>query len=257
MRRRRWDLLAAPPIAAATVGLSVGIAMGTNGPSLPPAPPLAQVVPRVQLATERPTREVDIRTARPIRIEIASIGVSARIVPLGLAPDRSMETPARFTDAGWYDLGPRPGEAGPAVIAGHVDSKTGPAVFYRLGDLRRGAIVRVVRADGSAVRFRVEGLERWPKASFPTRRVFGQTRASTLRIVTCSGAFDRSTGHYLDNTVVYAVRISAPLHQAAIDRRHEAGVVRGLVRRLPPALLPLDRLEQHRARALHLRVVAP
>jgi hypothetical protein len=234
MRRRRWDLLAAPPIAAVAVGALVALAVGSSGPSPPAEPPLARPV---ALAPEQPPRRVDSHAARPNRIQIGAIGVSARIVPVGLAPDGSMATPRRFSDAGWYERGPRPGEAGPAVIAGHVDSKTGPAVFYRLGDLNPGDLVRIVRSDGSAVRFRVEGLERWPKARFPTRRVFGATHAATLRLVTCSGAFDRATGHYLDNTIVYAVRVSAPLHHAAVDRLHEADIVRF------PALLPLDRLE--------------
>src|SRR3954465_4660630 len=263
MRRRRWDLLAAPPIAAVAVGASVGLAVGRGGPSPPALPPLARPL---QLPGERPPRRVDLRAARPTRIQIGAIGVSARIVPLGLAGhgslgapqafpargrDGSMGTPKRCSDAGWYELGARPGEAGPAVIAGHVDSKTGPAVFYRRGELRHGDVVRIGRSDRSAVRFRVEGLERWPKARFPTRRVFGTTRASTLRLVTCSGAFDSSTGHSLDNTIVYAVRVSAPLHHASLDRLHEADVMR------LRALLPLDRLEQHRAGPLHLAGVAP
>jgi hypothetical protein len=248
MRRRRWDLLAAPPIAAVAVGASVALVVGTAGLSPPAQPPLARPL---KLTWERPPRRVDLHAARPTRVQIGAIGVSAPVVPLGLAADGSMETPKRFSDAGWYSLGARPGEPGPAVIAGHVDSKTGPAIFYRLGELHRGDMVRIVRADGSAVRFRVEGLERWPKTRFPTRRVFGPTRAPTLRLVTCSGAFDSSTGHYLDNTIVYAVRVSAPVHHAAVDRLHEADVMR------LPALLPLDRLEQHRARPLHLAGVAP
>ena len=117
-----------------------------------------------------------------------------------------METPDKWGNAGWYEPGAEPGERGPAVIAGHIDSKSGPAVFYRLRELRRGNVIRIGRADGSAVRFRVEGVERWPKAEFPTRRVFGRTHISALRLVTCSGDFDSSTGHYVDNTIVYALR---------------------------------------------------
>jgi hypothetical protein len=143
---------------------------------------------------------------RPVRIRIPAIGVSAPVIPLGLNRDRTMETPRNVSDTGWYGPGHEPGELGPAVIAGHVDSVDGPAVFYRLRELRRGNVIRVGRADGSVVRFRVEGLERWPKAAFPTRRVFGRTPVSTLRLVTCSGNFDPDTRHYVDNTIVYAVR---------------------------------------------------
>jgi sortase (surface protein transpeptidase) len=117
-----------------------------------------------------------------------------------------METPGDFADTGWYKPGPEPGEQGSAVIAGHVDSKSGPAVFYRLRKLHRGDRIRITRADGSVVGFRVEGIERWPKAEFPWRRVFRKTRVAALRLVTCSGAFDASTGHYVDNTIVYAAR---------------------------------------------------
>ena len=148
----------------------------------------------------------DPEAARPERIRIPAIGVSGRVVPLGLAADRTMETPRNFENTGWYEPGPEPGERGAAVITGHVDSTSGPAVFYRLRELRRGNVIRISRADGSVVQFRVEGLERWPKAAFPTRRVFGRTRGSVLRLVTCSGNFDSSTGHYVDNTIVYAAR---------------------------------------------------
>jgi hypothetical protein len=145
------------------------------------------------------------RPARPVRIEIPSIGVDAPIVPLGLNRDRTLEVPTDFGDAGWWTGGPRPGERGPAVIAGHVDSYTGPAVFFRIGELRPHATIVVVRRDGSRARFAVLGSERYPKARFPTARVYGATRAATLRLITCSGTFDRASGHYLDNTVVYAV----------------------------------------------------
>ena len=144
------------------------------------------------------------RAARPVRIEIQAIGVRAPVIPLGLNSDRTLEVPTDFGDAGWWTGGPRPGERGPAVIAGHVDSKTGPAVFFRLGDLRSGDEIVVVRRDGSRTRFSVQRSERYPKADFPTAKVYGPTPGPALRLITCGGDFDRSTGHYLDNTVVYA-----------------------------------------------------
>ena len=94
------------------------------------------------------------------------------------------------------------------MIAGHVDSTSGPAVFYRLGELHRGAVISIRRADRSYVRFRVQGVERWPKDRFPTRRVYGRTRTAALRLITCGGAYNSATRHYLDNTIVYAVRVS-------------------------------------------------
>jgi Sortase domain len=172
------------------------------GPTLPqPATPERQ---------RRLVNLVDRNAAPPRRIRIPAIGVSARVGPLRREPDGTMQTPTVWQDTGWYKPGPEPGERGPAVITGHVDSTGGPAVFYRLSELHRGNLISIRRADRSLLRFRVEGLERWPKAEFPTRRVFRtKTRISVLRLVTCSGDFDRSTGHYLDNTIVYAVRVPA------------------------------------------------
>ena len=156
-----------------------------------------------------PRRRVRAKARRvglPARIRIPAIGVDARVIRLGLDREGALEVPSSWGDAGWYVHSPRPGEPGPAVIAGHVDSTSGPAVFYRLGALRPGATIQIARKDGSTVRFRVRRVERWPKAHFPTRRVYGATRRPTLRLITCGGGFDRGTGHYLDNTIVFAVR---------------------------------------------------
>jgi sortase (surface protein transpeptidase) len=205
----------------ATVAIAVA---GSGGARDGGDPPSRRALPDSALAAEQPAAAprragsrrahrrrlvdvVDREAAAPRRIAIPAIGVSAPVVPLRLQADRTMQTPDDPDDTGWYEPGREPGERGPAVIVGHVDSTTGPAVFYRLRDLRRGDAIRVRRADGSVVRFRVEGRERWPKAAFPTRRVFGRTRDSALRLVTCSGNFDASTGHYVDNTIVYAARV--------------------------------------------------
>jgi hypothetical protein len=129
------------------------------------------------------------------------------VIRLGLDAHGALEVPERFDVAGWWSGGARPGERGPAVLAGHVDSKTGPAVFFRIGALRRGDVVTIRRRDGSRVRFRVRAKERYAKRHFPTLRVYGPTRRPELRLITCSGTFDRSSGHYLDNTVVYATAV--------------------------------------------------
>jgi sortase (surface protein transpeptidase) len=130
--------------------------------------------------------------------------VSSRLVRLGLAADGTMEVPGDYGLAGWFTGGSMPGQDGPAVIAGHVDSKTGPAVFYRLGDLRPGDSVRVRRADGAWLAFEVTATAHYPKDEFPTEAVFGPVPGPVLRLITCTGAFDRASGHYLDNLVVTA-----------------------------------------------------
>jgi sortase (surface protein transpeptidase) len=144
----------------------------------------------------------------PVRVEIPAIGVSAPLVRLGLDPDGTMQVPGDFQVAGWFTGGSQPGQLGPAVIAGHVDSHTGPAVFYRLRDLRPGDQVRVVRADGLVVRFTVESLASYPKWSLPDEAVFGATTAPALRLITCAGTFDRTRHSYRDNLVVSAVRVA-------------------------------------------------
>ena len=143
----------------------------------------------------------------PVRVEIPAIGVSSSLVRLGLNPDRTMQVPGDFQVAGWFTGGPQPGQLGPAVIAGHVDSRTGPAVFYRLRDLRPGDQIRVVRADRRVVRFEVDSLASYPKRSLPSEAVYGATTAPVLRLITCAGTFDRSSRSYRDNLVVSATRV--------------------------------------------------
>lgn len=144
------------------------------------------------------------RAARPVSVRIPAIGVDAPLVRLGLDAHGALEVPRSFHKAGWWTGGPRPGERGPAVIAGHVDSINGPAVFFRLELLHPGNAVIVRRRDGTRVRFTVRRIARYAKARFPARLVYGPTDRPELRLITCSGTFDRATGHYLDNTVVYA-----------------------------------------------------
>ena len=142
--------------------------------------------------------------AEPVRVRIPAAGVDSGLVRLGRAPDGSIEVPAAFGVAGWYDEGPRPGEPGPAVILGHVDSRSGPAVFYRVAALPDDAQVLVDRADGSTVTFRVTRTQRVPKVAFPTDAVYAPTLEPSLRLVTCGGSFDAAAGSYRDNVIVYA-----------------------------------------------------
>jgi len=142
--------------------------------------------------------------AEPVRLRIPAIGVSTRLQHLGLAADGSIAAPTRWELAGWYAQGPRPGQPAPAVVAGHVDSRAGPAVFYRLRELRPGARVYVDRADGSTIRFRVTERRQVAKSAFPADLVYTPTLQPVLRLVTCGGTFDAATGHYRDNIVVSA-----------------------------------------------------
>jgi hypothetical protein len=142
---------------------------------------------------------------RPLTVTVAAIGVRSSLVPLRLDRAGALQPPADFGHAGWYVGGPTPGDPGPAVIAGHVDSRAGPAIFFRLRELRPGDAVLVTRSDHRTVRFRVVKVERYPKAAFPTQQVYGPTPDRALRLITCGGSFDYARRSYRDNVVVYAV----------------------------------------------------
>jgi len=148
--------------------------------------------------------------ASPVSLTIPLIGVQTRLMTLGLAADGTMQVPplSSASVAGWYTGSPRPGAVGSAIIVGHVDSVNGPAVFDRLDELRPGDDVYVKRADGTTVKFRVTSLQTYLKDHFPTQTVYGPTPDAELRLITCGGAFDYATGHYLSNTVVYATEVS-------------------------------------------------
>ncbi|CAA9422536.1 MAG: hypothetical protein AVDCRST_MAG66-2798 [uncultured Pseudonocardia sp.] len=144
--------------------------------------------------------------SRPVGLTIPAIGVdTTALVDLGKNPDGSLEVPTDFGQPGWFVDGPAPGQFGPAVLAGHVDSEQGPGIFYRLGELRSGDVVRVARADGSTAEFVIDKVERYAKDDFPTVAVYGDTtHRSELRLITCGGEFDSRTGSYVDNVVAYA-----------------------------------------------------
>ena len=144
--------------------------------------------------------------AGPVRLRVPAIDVSTGLESLRKAADQSIEVPRKPGSAGWWADGPRPGQPGPAVILGHVDSKTGPAVFFRLDELQPGADLLVDRADGSTVRFVVTEVHDYPKDEFPSELVYYPTLEPELRLVTCGGPINPSTGHYRDNLVVFAAQ---------------------------------------------------
>lgn len=140
----------------------------------------------------------------PVAVTIPAIGVDSPLVRLGLNRDRSMEVPEDFSLAGWYVHAPRPGEVGPAVIAGHVSSSAGPGVFHKLAELSPGDRVRVTRADGRRVSFIVDRVEQHPKGQLAEAGVYDDTGGPELRLITCGGEFDRQARSHRANTVVFA-----------------------------------------------------
>jgi sortase (surface protein transpeptidase) len=147
-----------------------------------------------------------MKPSAPVALRIPSIKLTTKgLVDLGLDEKGELEAPKDFQQAGWYAAGPTPGEFGPSVIAAHVDSHLGPAVFYRLGALKKGAEVVIDRKDGSTATFVVDRVERYPKTQFPTSEVYADTGGrAELRLITCGGDIDQQSGHYVDNVVAYA-----------------------------------------------------
>jgi outer membrane biosynthesis protein TonB len=148
-------------------------------------------------------------TGVPTRLKVDAIDVDTSLEALRIGGDGGLQPPADFAKAGWYADGTRPGDIGPAVIAGHVDSYRGPAVFHRLRELRPGDTVEVRRGE-QWLPFRVVATGHYPKNKFPTARVYGATPGAELRLITCGGEFDRGKRSYRDNVVVYAVDARVP-----------------------------------------------
>lgn len=166
----------------------------------PPPPPVQTGV----LPTFEPGAVGGVVHPPPVHLRIESIAVDTDLVDLSRNADGTLETPRNFAVAGWYARGAAPGADGSAVIAGHVDSTKGPAVFYRLRDLQLGATVLVTRIDGSVVRFVVEAVKQFRKDDFPTKLVYASGGSPQLRLITCGGRFDRRRRSYQDNVVVFA-----------------------------------------------------
>ncbi|MCW2880438.1 MAG: hypothetical protein JWQ95_4538 [Sphaerisporangium sp.] len=143
--------------------------------------------------------------ASPKRLDIPSLNMKAPLMKLGLSGDGDVELPPfeKPAMAGWFDQSVVPGDTGASVIIGHVDTKTAPAVFYRLRDVKKGAVIKILRTDGKTAQYKVDSIEQVPKDHFPAERVYVE---DGLRLVTCGGVFDRKTHEYLDNIIVYASR---------------------------------------------------
>lgn len=190
-------------VLAASLLVGCSAAAGTTDPAAAPSlasPSMKTPSPTAPAAAPRAV------SSPPVRVQIPRIGVDAPLIDLGLAADGTMEVPENFDEVGWFTGGGRPGGPGPVVIAGHVDSPTGPAVFIRLRELAPGDTVDVADSDGVVHRYVVTAVADYPKAAFPTSAVFGATAADELRLITCGGVFDASAGSYEDNRVVYAAR---------------------------------------------------
>lgn len=160
-------------------------------------------------ATRSPRRAAGPAVS-PVHLSIGSIGVDTRLVRLGLNDDGTVEVPTERGTAGWFRLGPVPGQRGSSVILGHVDSVDGPDVFADLSTMRRAGRVEVRLSDNSVAVFEVTDVRTYANADFPAERVYAGTRRDReLNLVTCGGAYDASNGGYQSNVVVFTRRTRA------------------------------------------------
>lgn len=142
--------------------------------------------------------------AQPVSVSIPRLNLSQDLVELNVIGG-TLQVPTDYADVGWWRDGPSPGASGSAVLVGHVDSPTGPAVFYQLSSISIGDMVVIGRADGSKARFRVNDATLYPRESFPSASVYSEHGRPTLKLVTCGGSFDAAAGQYTGNLVVTAL----------------------------------------------------
>lgn len=186
---------AAAPVAPAGAAVPGGAVAWVAAPQA--------AVPRAAPRTGGPAG-----TVRATAVRIPSLQLRSDLVDLGVDAAGVLVPPASTEVAGWFAAGAVPGDPGPAVVAGHVDSRAGPGVFHALRDVRVGADVEMDRSDGRSVRYRVVDVQVVAKDAFPTASVYGPTPVPELSLVTCGGEFDHDAGHYLRNVVVSAVLVN-------------------------------------------------
>jgi sortase (surface protein transpeptidase) len=203
-RRRRNVLFAA--LLSCLLGLLLINRSADPRPALPPLPQAAAQSAGPSAQTHRTAPAVVVPDAHPVRLSIPSIGVDAPFTGLGLSPDGVLNAPPPDNTnlVGWWQGGTVPGNKGPAIVLGHVDTKTAPAVFWGLSSLGKGATVDIDRDDKVTATFTVDSVEVFAKDAFPDDRVYGKTQDAQLRLITCGGAYDRQQHDYTANVVVFA-----------------------------------------------------
>lgn len=216
-------------IAAGGSVLGLAVAAQQHAPQPGPAQAGSVAPPRVRASVAPPKARGSGFTAAhgptlamspPVSISIPAIGVTSRLLYVGLNPDGTIQVPPLndpplTNEAAWYEYSPTPGQPGPAIIEGHVDTAAeGPSVFFRLGALKPGDLVDVTLADHQVAVFKITGVRLYPKSHFPTSAVYGFTDYAALRLITCGGSFDEQSRHYTSNVVAFASLVSSHMAQA-------------------------------------------
>ena len=218
-RRGGLTLLALAVVVAGVIVLIVAVRAQRSAPAPPRSvgqidPSPSSSTPSIQPADKTPP---PLGASEPVSINIPAIGVTSKVFSIGKAPDGTLAVPQpgpRLNQAAWFKNSPTPGQPGPSIIEGHVDSTSGPSVFFKLGNVRPGNKIKVTRADGVHLEFTVQAVRDFPKAKFPTRLVYGAKNLGvpSLRLITCSD-FDSSIRHHVGNEIVFA-------HLTKVTHRH-------------------------------------
>lgn len=221
-RRGGLTLLALAVVVAGLVLLVVAVRAQRSAPEPPRA--VGRIDP-ARTSSEPGAKKADsgpppLGPSHPVSISIPAIGVKSEVFPIGLAPDGTLAVPQpgpRLNQTAWFKNSPTPGQPGPSIIEGHVDSTSGPSVFFKLGDVRPGNKIKVTRADGVRLEFTVQAVRDFPKSRFPTRLVYGAKDLGipALRLITCSD-FDSASRHHVGNEIVFA-HLTKVTHR---DRAH-------------------------------------
>ncbi|MEU0836139.1 class F sortase [Streptomyces sp. NPDC005969] len=186
------------------------LAPAVPGPGVPGAPAAGAPAPSAPApsapSASASSQGLSMTRSKPKRLRIPTIAVDAPFTPLSIGPTGQLDAPPPNDKnlVGWFKDGVTPGERGASIVAGHVDTTTGPAVFLQLRFLKPGATVDITRADGSVASFKVDSVETFSKANFPDKRVYADTPSAQLRLITCGGNYDRKAKDYKDNVVVFA-----------------------------------------------------
>lgn len=212
-RRRGLILLALVVAVAGGVLIAVAVSAQRSAPQPPRSAGRIERSPQssstpLSPGPTTPTGRAPLGASAPVKISIPSIGVHSKVLPIGLTAGGALAVPQpgqNLDKAAWFKNSPTPGQSGPSIIEGHLDSEKGPSVFFKLGKMRPGNKIEVTRADGVVAVFTVDAVRDYPKQAFPTRLIYGSANLSRpeLRLITCSD-FDASIGHHTGNEVVFA-----------------------------------------------------
>lgn len=164
--------------------------------------PAAFAEPQTKTVAQPPVAKV-LSRSQPLQLVVKRLGINAKVASAGLWADGSLAVPSTPNTVGWYNLSPTPGERGPAIIAGHVDSQAGPSVFWRLREMKPGNTIEIKRADGKTAVFTVTKVSQFAQDQLANPAVYGNTNQAEIRLITCGGTFNTQTRHYDRNTVVF------------------------------------------------------